>query len=126
VDVYSLHMDAGRDGDDAKTRDKQAAQLAEYLGKRGDRAAIIAGDTNMKQSDEPSLLRLLDMTKLRDACRELQCAEPHLHDRVFVKDSAKLHLSVANWRRDKTFVSADGKALSDHDPVAVDVSWTKR
>jgi endonuclease/exonuclease/phosphatase family metal-dependent hydrolase len=127
VEVCNLHMDAGRGADDAKTRDKQSVQFAAYLTEHASTHAVIAaGDTNMKAEDEPSFLKLVALTSLRDTCRELSCPQPALHDRVFVRDAPNLKLTASSWEELTTFVDANGKALSDHDPVSVKISWTKQ
>jgi hypothetical protein len=126
IDIYNLHMDAGRSGDDGKARDKQASQLAEYIAQHSvGRALIIAGDTNMKDDDETSFTRFLGLiTSLRDTCRELNCPKPDLHDRVLIRDGANLKLTPSNWRWETNFRTSDGQPLSDHEPVAVDIGWT--
>jgi len=127
IDLYDLHMDAGESQGDIRARDEQTRQLVDHLASRPrSRALIVAGDTNMDADSETGFLELLRLGSLRDACRELGCPEPANIDRVMVKDGEGVRLTVGNWRRETTFTDAAGKPLSDHDPIAVDVSWTTR
>jgi endonuclease/exonuclease/phosphatase family metal-dependent hydrolase len=126
IDLYDLHMDAGEGAGDIRARDEQTKQLADYIAnRRSDNALIVAGDTNMDEGSEAGLLELLRALRLRDACRELACSSPSNIDRVMVRDSASVKLNLANWRFDHSFTGPDGKPLSDHDPVAVDISWQR-
>lgn len=125
IDVYDLHMDAGRGDDDAAARDEQTSQLAAYLNEHSaGRPVLVAGDTNMKEEDEASFARLLQLTQLRDVCRELSCPQPYLHDRVLLRDSSALRLHASNWHIDETFVNVEGQPLSDHGAIAVDLTWS--
>lgn len=124
VDVYNLHMDAGRDGGDRAARAAQVAQLLAAIGEQsGGVAVIVAGDTNMKDGDEAELDALIDGAGLTDACRALGCAEPLRIDRVMFRGSAELELSATGWGVDERFVDASGDPLSDHEAVAVGLEW---
>jgi len=127
VDVYDMHFDAGRSDGDAKARDAQVKQLADtILAKSKDRAVIVAGDTNMKASDETTLQAMLTAGPLECACRTMKCAETERIDRVMLRSSSSLKLAAKSWAVDLTFVdSSTGEPLSDHEPVAVEISATK-
>lgn len=126
LDVYDLHMDAGRDAGDVSARDQQTTQLASYIAAHSvDRPIVLAGDTNMKEGDEASLARLIELTGLRDVCRELACPQPYLHDRVLLRDANDLHLWASDWHIDESFVDAQGQPLSDHGAVAIDLHWRR-
>ncbi|MFW5875543.1 MAG: endonuclease/exonuclease/phosphatase family protein [Myxococcota bacterium] len=124
VDVYNFHMDAGRHPEDQRAREAQVDQIIRSIRLRSvGRAVILAGDTNMWEKDEPVLARLMEKTGLRDACRELGCAEPWRIDRVLYRPSAEVELEPTAWYVDREFVDADGEALSDHLAVGVDFDW---
>lgn len=124
VDVYDIHMDAGRSAKDIAARDSQVAQLAAAIAKAPpDRAIIVGGDTSMRESDEASLQTLLAGSRLKDACRTVRCAEPYRVNRVMFRESAKVRLSVQQWKVETSFVNAKGEQLSDQEPVKVRFGW---
>ncbi len=126
VHVYNLHMDAGHTPDDAQARLAQANQLADYLASFSSHAAVIvAGDTNLKNSQDQDryiLDDLINKTGLRDACQLLHCEED-THDRVLVRSSANLSLIPREWTYASDFVNSSGDDLSDHKPILVRMSW---
>lgn len=125
VDVYNLHMDAGRDPEDVAARAEQALQLAETLADRSaGKAVIIGGDTNMKAEDEANLQGLIDAAGLTDTCRALGCGEELRIDRILFRSSDDVAFEVQSWALDLSFVDADGVDLSDHEAVAVELTWT--
>ncbi len=129
VDVYDAHFDAGRSDNDAKARAKQVTQLVAAINARSGapgaangHAVIVLGDTNMKASDETTLQSLLTGAKLDCACRVLTCAEPDRIDRVMFRSSSGVKISSSSWHVETSFVDAQGKPLSDHEPVSVELS----
>ncbi len=124
VDVYDLHMDAGRDPEDMMARSAQVDQLVAAIAARsGDRAIVVAGDTNMKAEDEADLQKLLTGAGLTDSCRALGCGEESRIDRVLYRSSASIELSAVSWGLDLSFVDGEGIPLSDHEAVAVQIAW---
>ena len=126
VDVYNLHMDAGRSRGDRAARAAQIEQLVRAI--RDDsagRALIVAGDFNLSRSESDLLAELEDATGLRDSCRSLGCAEPGRIDRILVRGSAELRLVPVSWRAERRFVDASGQPLSDHLPVVVELDWQR-
>ena len=122
VDVYDAHFDAGRTDADAAARDAQVTQLVNAIAARSaGKAVIVAGDTNMKASDEPTLQRLLTGAGLSCACRSISCAEPDRIDRVMFRSSASVKVSAKSWHVE-SFVDAAGNPLSDHEPVSVEMA----
>lgn len=122
VDVYNAHFDAGRTDGDVAARDAQVTQLTQAIAARSaGKAVIVAGDTNMKASDEPTFQRLLTTAGLICACRSISCAEPERIDRVIFRSSASMKLSVKTWKVE-SFVDAAGNPLSDHEPVSVELA----
>lgn len=122
VDVYDAHFDAGRTDADAAARDAQVTQLTQAIAARSaGKAVIVAGDTNMKASDEPTFQKLLTTAGLTCACRSISCAEPQRIDRVMFRSSTSVKLSAKSWHVE-SFVDAAGNPLSDHEPVSVEMA----
>lgn len=122
VDVYNAHMDAGSDVGDVEARTEQVGQLSSYINEFSvGHAVVLAGDTNLKKrpGDEEALVSLMTSAGLSDACRQVSCAEPALHDRVLFRSSASCEVSVQAWSIAEEFVYDDGAPLSDHDAVSV-------
>jgi endonuclease/exonuclease/phosphatase family metal-dependent hydrolase len=84
---------------------------------------IVAGDTNMNDTDEAQVQALIDGAELRDTCRELACGQEARIDRVFVRDSEVLTWQVDSWALAEEFVTDRGEQLSDHQAVTVGLSW---
>jgi endonuclease/exonuclease/phosphatase family metal-dependent hydrolase len=126
VDVYNLHMDAGGCDGDIHARGVQTKQLLERIRTRSaGKAAIVAGDTNLKNSrpdDVESLESLLSEANLREACLFLNC-EKETIDRVLFRGSDSVSLVPISWDHPPQFVDAEGHDLSDHKPVAVRFHW---
>lgn len=119
VDVYNVHFDAGRSTGDVVAREAQVEQLNLAIAQRSaGKAVIVAGDTNMKASDEPTLQKLLMGSSLTCACRALQCAVPNEVDRIMFRSSASVTLTPKGFAVEPSFVDASGKPLSDHDPMS--------
>ena len=130
LDVYNLHMDAGPHRSDHEARRQQIEQLIQTVNDRsGDRAVIVAGDTNLDLSagvgDAQLLERLSREAGLRDACRSVNCGDEQL-DRVLFRESAQLALNVTDWALDSRFVDPAGRDLSDHPAVATRFDWRTR
>ncbi len=126
VDVYDLHADAGRDSGDAKARQKQMDQLVQYITQHSaGKALLVAGDTNMKDTDETQLTTLMTGANLTDACRKLKCPDPYRYDRILYRDGSGIVFTPTQWKVDMTFVDSNGKQLSDHEPVTVDFDWVQ-
>jgi hypothetical protein len=124
VDVYDVHMDAGRSAKDIETRNTQVAQLkAAIAATAPNKAILVGGDTSMRDSDEPTFQTLLSDSNLKDACRTLACSEPGRVNRVMFRDSAKLKFTVKEWKVETDFVNVEGEQLSDQEPVKVTFGW---
>ncbi len=129
--VYNLHMDAGREEADFEARSQQVQQLLDALALHSPNAALlVVGDQNMKLTntpvDDPSLYaRLIEEGGLSDACTEVGCGDPR-YDRIMMRSSEKLLLTVQSWSLPEEFVDAAGKDLSDHEPVHVGLDWISR
>lgn len=121
VDVYNLHMDAGRSPGDRAAREAQLQQLTRLvLSRSAGRAVLLGGDFNLGATETESLRTFERETGLRDACSQLGCPEPHRIDRILSRSSPHVRLIPRRWRADRSFVDPNGRALSDHIPVVVD------
>ena len=119
VDVYNMHFDAGRGQGDVNARQAQVDQLVAAIAQQSaGKAVIVAGDTNMKASDEATLQKLLTGSSLDCACRTLQCAEPERIDRIMFRSSATLTLTPKSYAVESSFVDLSGSPLSDHEPAS--------
>lgn len=127
VDVYNLHMDAGRSADDRRAREAQVEQVLRSLDRRSSRrAVVVAGDTNLWRGDEPVLQRFVREGQLTCACRALRCGEEGRIDRVLFRSGPDVDLTVRRWRVPADFVDDAGRPLSDHSPVEVELVWSAR
>lgn len=126
IDVYNLHMDAGRSKADRAARASQLDQLSAAIRRRSlGRAVIVAGDFNLTLGEHERLSALLQGAGLQDACAELRCPDPDRIDRVLWRGSSMLELAAASWRVDPRFVDDERRPLSDHKAVAVDFTWRR-
>jgi hypothetical protein len=127
VDIYNLHAEAGDSVSDMQTRRRGFRQLTSYIKRHsGAYPVIVAGDTNLDTNQRPYDARtfgdFLSATGLSDACRELECRRPRL-DRVLFRSSKKTGLEALSYGIDQRFVDAEGRGLSDHEPVYVELAW---
>jgi len=121
LDVYNLHMDAGRSAGDQTAREQQLEQLQRLIRERSaGRAVLIGGDFNLTTTDSARLRAFERETGTRDACARLGCPEPGRIDRILSRSSERISLTPKRWRVDRSFVNERGEALSDHMPVAVE------
>ncbi|RME25056.1 MAG: hypothetical protein D6798_09795 [Deltaproteobacteria bacterium] len=127
LDVYNTHLEAGRGEEDGEARASNVAELLAAMDELStDRAVIAMGDTNLHgddPEDQPLIQQLVD-AGLRNACDEVGCPEPDRIDRIMVRDGGDVALAVDSWAVPSGFEDADGVPLSDHDPIAVVLSWT--
>ena len=125
VDVYNLHMEAGGCPEDEAIREAGVSLLLETIAARSvGLPLVVAGDFNLHEEDaldRDQLQRLTD-AGLIDACWTLDCGETNI-DRVFVRDGDELALEPLAWEVPGAFVISEGAPLSDHEPVAVVLSF---
>ena len=127
IDVYNLHMDAGRD--DFAIREENVAELAAFItANSAGRAVIVGGDFNLhldRDPDADQFATLLADTSLLDVCTQLGCDDPNSIDKVLYRSSDDIEITPLEWRNDADrFVRDDGEPLSDHDPIAVTFHMT--
>lgn len=128
VVVVNVHGDAGHSEGDVDARRAGFAQLSDYIARHfKGRALIVAGDTNLDDSDprDREILRKFKRaTGLNEVCREFTCRGANL-DRVLYRSSTGVSLKPRAWRADARFVDPDGNDLSDHLPMAAEFEWAK-
>ena len=132
-DVYTLHAEAGSDPEDNVLQAEQFVQLTEFIDEHSaGRAVILGGDTNLhlepdhedRAHDSAVWEGFLDATGLTDVCSVVTCPDPGAIDKVAWRDADGLTFEPLEFRHDDAvFSDADGEALSDHPPVAVDWTW---
>ena len=125
LEVYNLHMDAGITPGDHQARRAQVRQLLAALREySGARAVIVAGDTNLWNTDKATLSLLLQEAGLRDACEIAGCPDRRRgRDKVLYRSGTSLELAPVAWREDDQFVDENNKSLSDHHPIVVKFRW---
>lgn len=127
VDVYNHHADAGGDQGDIDAREFQFDQMADFIEyTSAGRPLIIVGDTNLnanRPGDMVILAAFLTRLGLTDAARSLGGTEKL--DRIMVRSTADVELSLTSWGIAPGFLDAAGARLSDHDPVTVDLTWKR-
>jgi len=123
IDVFNVHFDAGSGREDERAREAQLEQLVEAIAQRSaGRAVLLAGDTNLR-SQRDLLARFERATGLSDACEALHCPDARRIDRVFFRSTPTLTIRPRKWSIDRGFVDAQGRPLSDHLAVAVELDW---
>lgn len=126
--AYNVHAEAGRSAADERVRRANFEQLAAYIQENSaGQAILVAGDTNLYLSsaeDRKTFARFMANSELEDACGEHSAREDEI-DRVLFRGSAQTRLSASGWRRDTRFVDRDGRALSDHPAIGVELTWQR-
>jgi endonuclease/exonuclease/phosphatase family metal-dependent hydrolase len=129
IDVYNLHMEAGRSNEDHAARAAAIEQLIAFATKHSaDHPMIIGGDFNLRTLSGPGTRqwkRLLHGLGLQDACAALSCAQPGRVDRFVFRSGPALRLTARSWASDgDVFVDEQGNPLSDHEPIVVRFAWS--
>lgn len=127
VDVFDAHFDAGPGPGDVEARRAQLAQLVEAIQKSSaERALVLGGDFNLSPAELPQFRERLRRIGVLDACDELRCPQGFRIDRVLYRSSSALKLKALGWRVPSNFRDPSGRALSDHEPVVVSLSWSTK
>jgi endonuclease/exonuclease/phosphatase family metal-dependent hydrolase len=127
VDVYNVHLDSGFSDGDTAARADQLEQLADAIGKRSSgRAVIVAGDTNVGETEDGLLADFLTRTGLFDACRSLACPARYSIDRVMFRGNQAIDLRAIRFQVESRFTREDGRDLSDHKAISVVFRWEPR
>jgi endonuclease/exonuclease/phosphatase family metal-dependent hydrolase len=127
VDMYNLHLDAGRD--DFEIRADNVAELTAHILEHSEgHAVIVAGDFNLhldRDPDSDQFASLLADTGLSDVCTALGCDDPNRIDKVLYRSNDAVTITPLEWRNEAAlFTRDDGEPLSDHDPIAVALRFT--
>ncbi len=147
LDFYATHMEAGKKADAMWSRREQAEQLVRFVRRHSPpgHAVIFAGDFNMRPVREDKGETPLEgyragaetlvfdaMTReqvfdavrmelaLKSAVEELAGPVYNGVDHVLYRSGDGLRLTALDYRHDDpAFYGADGKPLSDHEPLIV-------
>lgn len=117
--AVDVHFDSGDSLGDIEARNRQIRQFIEEFNIIvKNRAVIVAGDFNT--IDNVPLGIMKTWTGLQDVCDVLSCPAETI-DRVYFKNNRFVTFTPTSYSvSTELFVSEQGKALSDHLPVAVD------
>jgi len=129
VHVYNLHAEAGNSAEDDRARAEGLQLMLTFIEQNSaNEALIVAGDFNLRTDTEPAngqFTAFAAASGLTDACTELGCERPGSIDKLLYRGSARVRLKADLWRNDSdAFLSDSGEKLSDHDPIAVQLSWS--
>ncbi|EFQ35332.1 endonuclease/Exonuclease/phosphatase [Colletotrichum graminicola] len=145
VDVINLHTDAGTEAGDSVARNSNLKQVADYIdANSAGNAVLIFGDTNSRYTrltpDDIGIFGTQNgMTDswvqlVRDGVvptAETLCDNPSTTsycetvDKNFYRGSPVLNLEATAWNyASEKFLQPDGNILSDHNPIAVNFTWS--
>jgi endonuclease/exonuclease/phosphatase (EEP) superfamily protein YafD len=129
VHLYNLHAEAGNSAEDDQARADGLQLILTFMDQNSrDQAVIMAGDFNLRTDSEPANSQFTQFTAasgLTDVCTQLGCERPGSIDKLLYRGSPRVRLQAEQWRNDSdTFLSESGEKLSDHDPIAVQMSWS--
>jgi endonuclease/exonuclease/phosphatase family metal-dependent hydrolase len=124
IDVYNVHLDAGATRSDALARQAQLSQLVSVIRRASsERSIVLGGDFNLTAGEVPAFRALMSSIGLVEVCDELRCGQPARLDRLLFRSSSSLRLLARGWRLGRGFRDAQGRALSDHEPVIASFGW---
>jgi endonuclease/exonuclease/phosphatase family metal-dependent hydrolase len=125
VDVYDAHLDAGPGPGDKAARGAQLEQLLRALREQSaERALVLGGDFNLTAAEVPQFRRRMAELGIVDTCDALICGQERRLDRVLVRSGGAVTLKPKAWRVVPGFRDAQGRALSDHEPVLATIGWS--
>lgn len=124
IDVYNVHLDAGATRSDAMARQAQLSQLASVIRREsGERGVVLGGDFNLTAGELPAFRKLMSCLGLAEVCEELHCGQAARLDRVLFRSGPSVRLLARRWRLARGFRDAQGRSLSDHEPVVASFGW---
>lgn len=124
----NTHHEAGSGPEDDVARTAQVSQVLDALDALpADHAVLFTGDFNLHGGDPEDAVELgrYEAAGLRNGCKEVSCPEPDRIDILWVRDGTGLALQVDDWAMQAAFVDDQGQALSDHDALAITLTWQR-
>lgn len=142
LDVYNLHADAGGDEGSLAARRANLRQLAaSIVANSPGEALIVLGDTNSRYTREGDILpEFVETTGVADvwvelvrgggvpplgpslqSCDDFAGAECERVDKIFIRSSADVEISVLAYEVPSDWVDPEGTQLSDHEPVVAEL-----
>ena len=122
IPIVNLHMEAGDGPEDREVRAEGVRFLIDYLKEQfPEEAMIVAGDFNLHGHNDEDVVNinlLKNELNIVDACEVLECGDDRI-DRVYYRSGPNLELEALLWEIPPTFVTDDGRSLSDHEPIHV-------
>jgi len=155
IDVYNIHTDSGSCRGDIAARGDQFAQLADAIAEMSaERAVIVAGDSNLRDSrpgDRQIFEYFTEVTQTSDHCENEERCVHGVLDRVVVRGAPNLEVRIVESYFDPSFILRDEEGrsideqgnvievgpdgepldpeqefvdLSDHEALAAEIAWT--
>ncbi|MGO4633015.1 jacalin-like lectin [Streptomyces sp. 2RAF24] len=150
VDFYNLHTNAGTNAGDLKSRADNLNQLTAFITTHSaGNAVVVMGDTNTRYTRAgDTIAEFAAANALTDAwveliragtppakgsdalvCDQSQPTVPptcEVVDKVLYRGSRLVSLKATSYANEHAaFLTTDGRMLSDHDPIAVNLSWSR-
>lgn len=150
VDFYNLHTNAGtNDGDQASRADNLNQLTAFIKSHSAGNAVVVMGDTNTRYTrSADTIAEFAAANGLTDAwvqlirggsappkgsdalvCDQTGPTVPNtceVVDKVLYRGSTAVSLNATSYNNEHAkFLTDDGKMLSDHDPIAVGLTWSR-
>jgi hypothetical protein len=135
VDLYVVHAESGGSNTDQQLQADDFQQLGDYIERHSaGRAVLVAGDTNLHTDpshpdaegvgDTTIWTDFLNRLGLSDACAVTSCEQDDSIDKMAYRSGDGVELSATTYEVPSSrFSDAQGKGLSDHDPVVVRLHW---
>jgi len=150
VDFYNLHTNAGTNDGDEASRASNLSQLTSFISAHSaGNAVVVMGDTNTRYTRAADTIgEFAAANGLTDAwvklvrggtppakgadalvCDQTGATVPNtceVVDKVLYRGSKLVNLNATSYNNEHAkFLNADGKMLSDHDPIAVGFTWSQ-
>ena len=117
LDFYTTHLAAGTEAVSGESRRKELRQIIAFIRRHSpaENAVILCGDFNLPEK----ALGVLAEFGLRNCASELGAGKKNAIDHIYFRSGKKLPLRAESWKiPNEDFRFPNGKALSDHAPVA--------
>jgi len=135
VDLYDIHAESGGSVTDQLLQGEDFDELAAYIEEHSaGRAVLVAGGTNLHTDlahpgngglgDTAIWSDFLNRLGLSDACTVTGCTQEDEVDKIAFRSGDGVDLSATTYEvPGSRFSDAQGKSLSDHDPIVVRLHW---